>query len=187
MSGKSKDLPQNYTQMLSDSAERRQNSKLYKAEGVTAQDERLSAIVEKGAAELAQLAETGERLTLTDTEAVKARTLLYLRACADTSSLPTWSGLLRSFGMTTRAGYDFRRRRPDHPTTHWLELCHDAFADMLADAALRGLSNTVFSIFVSKARNGWDDTFTLDDLPEEPERKQTAQEIRLKYQDMPDD
>ena len=127
---------QTFPQMVEAGAEQKRQSKLYKAESAQFVDERLSALVGKTAAELATAAEA-KPVSLADTELVKERTILYLKACEASSSFPSVAGLARSMGLSRQALYDCVWRRSPPSTAEWLELCRDSFSDVLSEASLR--------------------------------------------------
>lgn len=143
--------------MVEAGAERRKNSSLYKAQSAEFVDEQLAALVAKTAGELVEAA-TMNPVSLTDTETVKARTVLYLKACETSSSFPSVAGLARSMGLSRQALYDCIQRNSPRETAEWLELCRDAFSDLLSEAALRNNCNNITAIFLQKALYGLRET-----------------------------
>jgi hypothetical protein len=156
-----------YDELVTDLQERK-SPRIYKQEAAQANDEMISRIVRHGAEELEQIAAGGEIVSLSDLKTVKAKTLLYLQACDEASTIPTMGGLARSLGVTSRALNKHRTTHPDSKTATWLELCHDAFADMMAESALRGTVQPVVAIFTLKARSGWRDTITIEPVRTDP-------------------
>lgn len=110
---------------------------------------RKSALVSKTTAELVEAA-TAEAISLTDTETVKARTVLYLKACEASSSFPSVAGLARSMGLSRQAIYDCINRNSPVETAAWLEVVRDAFSDLLSEAALRNNCNNITAIFCKR-------------------------------------
>lgn len=146
-----RNLPaQTFNEMVAAGAERRKNSSLYKIQSAAFVNEQLSALVAKTAGELAEAA-TAEPVSLMDTETVKARTVLYLKSCEASSSFPSVAGLARSMGLSRQALYDCIQRNSPSDTAAWLELCRDAFSDLLSEAALRNNCNNITAIFLQKA------------------------------------
>lgn len=141
---------QTFNEMVEAGTERRKNSSLYKVQAAAFVDEQLAALVSKTTGELVEAATT-DPVSLADTETVKARTILYLKACEASSSFPSVAGLARSMGLSRQALYDCIQRNSPHDTAEWLELCRDAFSDLLSEAALRNNCNGVVSIFLQKA------------------------------------
>lgn len=189
MPNKPKNPPQSYEEMTATGQERRQNSKIYRAESMELSEAKISDIVTLTAAELARLADTDEAISLFDTQEVKRRSILYLRACADTSSIPSFNALARSFGYSREGVNKFRREHPTHETSVWLEMVHDAIADTLADCALHNLSNSVVSIFSLKARDGWKDAYTFETPITQTVlgAEVSAEAIAAKYSELPSD
>lgn len=151
MKNHGKNIPaQTFTEMVESGAERRKNSSLYKIQSSEFVDEQLSALIAKTAGELVTAA-SAEPVFLMDTDAVKTRTVLYLKSCEVSSSFPSIAGLARSMGLSRQALYDTINRNSPKDTAEWLELCRDAFSDLLSEAALRNNCNGVVSIFLQKA------------------------------------
>lgn len=150
-----------YTEMVAD-ADDRKGSRLYRAESSEFVDGQLQELVTMTTQELAQIADRREVIDLDDLPTLQQRTILYCRSCSDSSTIPTFSGLARSLGVSTEGLNDIMRRRPGSPSAEWLRIVHDAFADALANAALRNLTNSIVSIFSLKARSGWKDSLTIE-------------------------
>ncbi|MBO4419662.1 MAG: hypothetical protein J5789_07560 [Oscillospiraceae bacterium] len=153
-----------YPEIVNDLQERK-SPRIYKADNAEFTDQRISDLVRTGTAELARIADGTQAVNLTDTDTVKRRTMIYLRACEEVATIPSMSGLARSFGLSTEALNKHRRQKPNSETSVWLEICHDAFADMMAESALRGTVQPVVAIFTLKARSGWRDTLTIEQAP----------------------
>ena len=189
MPNKPKNPPQSYEEMTAIGQERRQNSRIYRAESMELSEAKISDIVSLTAAELAKLADTGETISLFDTQEVKRRSILYLRSCADTSSIPSFNALSRSFGYSREGVNKFRREHPTHESTRWLDMVHDAIADTLADCALHNLSNSVVSIFALKAQSGWRDSITIETPITQAVlgAEVSAEAIAAKYAELPSD
>lgn len=173
--------PMNYGDMVEQGKTERA-SRVFSVKNRDANDERIAGIVSAGLEQLEAASRVIDTISLNDTKIVKDRTMLYTRACSDAGTLPTFSGLLRSMGMTAAAGYSFITRHDGHPTATWLEMYRDFCGDLLADAALQGATHPVFSIFVEKSRNLWRDSITIETVPQYPlGNQQDPEEIASKY------
>lgn len=183
MKNHGKNVPaQTFSEMVAEGEAKRKGSKLYKAEAAAFVDEQLAALVAKTAGELVEAA-TAEPVSLMDTETVKARTVLYLKSCEASSSFPSVAGLARSMGLSRQALYDCIQRNSPQDTAAWLELCRDAFSDLLSEAALRNNCNNITAIFLQKALYGLKESVEIiakrDDGPLGPLADQKALEQRI--------
>ena len=173
---------QTFNEMVEAGTERRKNSSLYKIQSAAFVDEQLAALVAKTAGELVEVA-TAEPVSLMDTEAVKARTVLYLKACETSSSFPSVAGLARSMGLSRQSLYDCITRNSPVDTAAWLELFRDSCSDILAEAGLRNNCNGVVSIFLQKAlynlRESVEIVAKRDDGPLGPLADKAALEQRI--------
>lgn len=158
---------QSYGEMLDTAESQKKQSKLYRAQSAEFVDERLSSLIAKTAAELAEIADK-EPVSLTDTQRVKERTMVYLRACEESSCIPSISGLAVSMGLSRQAVYDCIWRQSPKATAEWLELCRDTFSNVLAESSLRNDCNPVVSIFLQKAIYGLKETITIEAKQETP-------------------
>ena len=180
---------QTYGEMLSENEEHRGN-RLYKAESSEFVDGQLRELVGMSARELAEIADQREPINIADVATLKERTILYVRACSDTSAVPTFSGLARSVGVSTEALNDHMRRHPNSDSTEWLKIVHDSFADTLATAALRNMTNSIVSIFSLKSRSGWRDNLGVELLTPDTSLISSAVDaatIAARYTELPSD
>lgn len=162
-----RNLPQTYGEMVADGNEKKTN-RLYRAESSDFVDGKLTELVNLTAAELAGIADNAEVVNLNDVNTLKERTILYCRACADSSTIPTFSGFARSCGLSVQGMNEYMRKNPDSESAEWLRIAHDAFADCLAEAAQRNMTNSIVSIFALKARSGWKETVALEAVQHDP-------------------
>jgi len=169
-----RNLPQTYGEMVADNTEKKSN-RLYRAESSDFVDGKLTQLVGATATELAAIADNAEAVNLNDASTLKERTILYCRACADSSTIPTFSGFARSCGLSTQGMNEFMRKHPDSESSEWLRIAHDAFADCLAEAAQRNMVNSIVSIFALKARSGWKETVALEAVQHDPMGQTTEQ------------
>lgn len=181
-----------YDEMIEAGEQQRKTSKLYKAEASRFVDGQLSSLIEKTTTELQEAATTAP-VSLSDINTVKARTILYLRACQEASCFPSISGLARSMGLSRQALYDVMWRRSPSATAAWLEVCRDTFSDILAESALRNNANSITAIFLQKALYGLRETneFVIKseqnmELSDE-NRAELQQTLMEKYAELPED
>lgn len=189
MTNKGKNLPaQSFTEMVEDGEQQRKTSKLYRAASAEFVNEQLSALLQKTTGELAEAA-TAEPVSLQDTEEVKRRTVLYLRACEKASCFPSVSGLARSMGLSRQAIYDTIWRKSPPATAAWLEICRDTFSDILAESALRNNCNSIVSIFLQKAVYGLRESVEViaKTDPDPLGTPVTAEDLSRLYPDLPED
>ena len=149
-----KHLPQNYEEMKTEMLTTKPKSKIYKVEADEHRSDVLSALIDERISELAENTKR-EKISLSDLKAVQEQTLLYMRACAETGSIPSFMGLCRSLGYSRRAIYDCIDRRTYPKTSDWLEMARDTFSDILAESALTNNVNATFAIFCQKAQYLW--------------------------------
>lgn len=179
---------QTFPEMVEDGKAKRAESKLYRAQSVKLTNERVSALVNRTAQELAEAA-TAEPLALRDIEEVKRRTILYLKACQEASVFPSMAGLARSFGMNRRSLYHCIEMKGPAPAAEWLELCRDSFSDILGEASLRNDCNSIAAIFLQKALYGLREQTELVVTPGADERfgvQKSAEQIEAEYAALPE-
>lgn len=161
----------------------RKNS-IYKIEAGEYKEGKLRKLLSVKTAELAVIA-TQEKVSLDDIDTVKARTIVYLRACEETGTFPSSLGLARSLGYSDRALRNWRSYKSDTETARWLEMFNDMCADILNQSALTNNANPVFTMFIDKAMYGFRETNELIITPNtqgyEDEAAYSAEEIRKRY------
>ena len=172
-----RNLPaQSMDEMIESSRQQRQSSKLYKAQSAEFSEMRISELISRTAAQLADAA-TKEPVSLTDTDEVKRRTILYLKACEAAACFPSINGLALSMGLTRQALYDVIWRHNPAATADWLELCRDSFSDILADASLKNNCNNITAIFLQKALYGLRETVEIVAKTENPIGDEISQDV----------
>ena len=171
---KPKNEPQTYETMLT-TAESRKPTKVYRQESGEYVDGAISRLVAMSTEELARICDGIATVTLTDTAAVQTKAVEYLRTCSEAATLPSIGGFCRCLGYSLEGMRQFRIRHPEHPTTQFIELFRDLCSDVLTDAALRNLTNSVYSIFIQKARNGLEDKLTVEAVTNNPVGETTDQ------------
>ena len=187
MPNKGKQNALTYPEMVAVEQGKKTLSKLYRAESAEFVDERLSALIAKTSAELVNVA-TAQRITLADIETVKERTVLYLRACEESATFPSITGLARALGMTRRALYLCIETRSPAPAAEWLELCRDTFSDILAESSLRNNCNGIAAIFIQKAIYGLRESVEIVAGQQDYRfgEQKTADQIAAEYDALPD-
>ena len=158
--------------------EKVKGNRIYKAESLEAASSAISQSVAYALGELKQ-AGTGERVSLDNTEMVKALTEKYLVVCSKTATLPTMSGLARVLGYTRDGIRWHMKNKPSSKTTEWLELFRDLCSDLLAQNALVGSVHPVVSIFLEKACYGLRDNITIETISNDDKynNEPTAEEL----------
>lgn len=165
--------------------EERKASKLFSKDEDAA--ERISELVSNARKELANVP---EKISMRDTETVRKVMDSYMRSCDRTGIIPCKSGAARAMGVSVQGVRSFMVANPDHPTTGFLEIVFDLFSETLNNAALSGLSQPIYSIFLQKAIYGMRDNVTLEIARADNgplHSNVTADEIAGKYAALPDD
>ena len=162
----------------------RRGQTLYKAAD-SKSAERLKTLINASIEECAKYA-TSEKVSLNDIEAVRERSILYIRACEETGVYPSSTGLARALGYTRRSLAYWREQHPESDTGQWLEMMSDTFADVLNQSALNNCCNAIVSIFLSKALYGYKETSELMITPHERlaydrDREYNQEEILARY------
>lgn len=152
----------------------KQDNKSDKAKSLEVATEAISRSVAYALGELKQT-ETVERISLDNTERIKALTEKYMLVCSKTATLPTMSGLARVLGYTRNGLYWHMKNKRDK-TSEWLENFRDLCSDLLAQNSLMGNVNPIVSIFLQKAQYGLRDTVTLETVPYNDDRYNEDQE-----------
>lgn len=182
------------TEAMSESREKglstKRKTSVYKVESGEYQEEKLRELI---AANIPQLVEVAsrEKVSLEDIDTVKARTIVYLRACEETGTFPSSIGLARSLGYSDRALRNWRNYKSDTETARWLEMFNDMCADILNQSALKNNANSIFAMFIDKAMYGFVDKSELVLTPSNPGYEETvysAEDIRQRYMvDVPEE
>lgn len=182
----SKNLPQTYEDAV-ESCEKQRASKIYKTESLELTDARIGEQIGRSIEELESIV-GGKNIPITDTARLQAQTILYLKACQKTSTMPSMSGLSRSCGRTRQGFYNFMQKNPSHPSTVWLQEFSDTCLDLLQNASLRNDVNTICGIFIMKSMFGlregielYSPTSTLTN-----DEQLTPEEIARKYGYLPE-
>jgi hypothetical protein len=161
----------------------RRGQSIYKKESGEYQEEKLKDLIALNLNELGELA-TKERVALEDVNEVKKRSVIYLRACQETSTFPSSLGLARSLGYSDRALRHWRSKQPNTETAQWLEIFNDMCADILSQSALKNNANNIMAIFLNKALYEMRETSELVVTPNARELdtvEYSAEDIRARY------
>lgn len=130
-------------------------------------DRQITAIVSDGAERLSTMP---KKCNIDNTTEVIKRTENYVQQCAAISKLPSIKGLCVALGISSRTFYNWINQHPSHPTTEYLELAKDIFADLLEEAGLNNAVNNISSIFILKSQHQYQETnnITLQAMPTAP-------------------
>lgn len=162
----------------------RRGQSIYKQQSGEYQEDKLRDLITASIDELSSVA-TKERISLNDIFEVKKRTILYLRACQETSTFPSIMGLARSMGYSRRALNYWRQRYPQSETGAWLDIVADLCSDILSQSALKNNANGIMAIFLNKALYEMRETSELIvkpssmDIPGDTDF--SAEDIRKRY------
>lgn len=126
-------------------------------------------------------------ISLADTAAVQVTAEAYVDSCIRTPILPTRSGLSLALGHSRIAIFDFMKRNPGHKTSVYLQKLFDSFSEALDHAALSGVTQPVYSIFVQKSVYGRVDNPQFDELSDVPEPEPDVDEIARRYDWLPEE
>lgn len=94
--------------------------------------------------------ESRGRVDLHDTEAVREVAQSYLRRCQDTGSIPTVMSLAANLGVSRQWLNRFVSENPTHPTTQYIEILKELFADCLTQAGFGRYVSESLTIFILK-------------------------------------
>ena len=157
--------PQTVPEMIeAQTIAKREKSRIYKVESAEFQKTELAALINKTAAELVD-AVKNEKICISNTEAIQRQTVLYLKSCEESGTFPSMNGLARALGYSRRALYWEIDHRSTPATADWLEVCRDAFSDVLTESALKNNCNSIVSIFINKAVYGLRESVELIATP----------------------
>lgn len=164
---KGKRTAQTTTEMVSDivASKEKQMSRtrgqgLYPRERNEQVENTITKLVGMSFEEMSEFA-TSEHISLTDTDELKRRTLIYLKACELNAVFPSVLGLARALGYSRQELVNWQSKHPGTETARWLNVFSDMCADTLAQSALTKNTDGVVTIFLSKAVYGFVDTSNL--------------------------
>ncbi len=126
-----------------------------------------------------------EKISLSDLAKVKQAAETYLEECCRDGFLPTVRGMSARLGLSRNAVYDYQRNHPGSEFSNFLDDFSDLCGELTMQAALEGSVNVVAAIFTAKARAGWRDTYTIENVPPaDPEPSLTPEQIAEKYENL---
>ena len=162
------DLVENKEKQMS----RSRGQALYPKERTEIVDDTITRLVGMGFEQMGEFA-TAEHISLADTNELKKRTLIYLKACEQNAVFPSVSGLARVLGYSRRELNNWMTKHQGTETAKWLDSFSDMCAETLHQAALTKHTSEITTIFLSKALYGLTETSNLvlsqrpPDLPNE--------------------
>ena len=175
------------TDMISKKEENLSNNRESNCYKVVADKHKQSKLKELLYCKLPQAVDFAEkkRISLEDIEELQARTIIYLRLCAETGTFPSSSGLARSIGYTDHTFRNWRNYKPDTPTGQWLQMFNEMCGEILYESALTNNVNPTYAMFVNKSLRGYIDRSELLLTPNTPppseEEIYSAEDIRKRY------
>lgn len=167
------------SEMIEYGKQKKTSSSVYKGEVMELTDNAIKTIVTRGLAEIVNADK--QKIDLNDPNMVKAVSKSYIKACADTATLPSVAGLARALGVTRSTLYFWMKRR-DTETGQWLLMCQDLFSDLLSDGALKNNVNPIVSIFLQKAQFGLrDNAIDIPQSQDDEYYEENSNEYKDKY------
>ena len=139
------------------------NSMIYSKE--IGSGEKIGLIVSSIADDIANV---GEKIEFRNTALVKETTMRYLRSCSRVGAIPSKIGLARACGCSRKAFDKFIQRNPEHPTSEFLQIVIDGFAEANMEAGQSGSCHPIFAMFVLKAMYGLRENDPLPQLADNP-------------------
>lgn len=122
---------------------------IYKAESDRLRAEAVGRDLE-GKILLLQDVESRGRVNMQDTDAVKEVAADYMERCRAGGLVPTVMGLSASLGVSRQWLNRFCSENPSHPTTRFIEVLKEVFADCLTQAGFGRYISESLSIFILK-------------------------------------
>lgn len=124
-------------------------SKVYKELSDEHKGEQIAQSISSKALSLKQ-AINAPKVDLSNTAEVQGRTFEYLEACSLSSCFPSVMGLSGALGCSRQNLHRWLLSHPGHPTTDFVNMAKDSFADILTNASLYNNANAVQAIFQLK-------------------------------------
>ena len=124
-------------------------SKVYKELSDEHKGEQIAQSVSSKALSLKQ-AINAPKVDLSNTEEVQVRVFEYLEACSIAACFPSVMGLSGALGCSRQNLNRWLLSHPGHPTTDFVNMAKDSFADILTNASLYNNANAVQAIFQLK-------------------------------------
>lgn len=124
-------------------------SKVYKELSDEHKGEQIAQSISSKALSLKQ-AINAPKVDLSNTEEVQVRVFEYLEACSIAACFPSVMGLSGALGCSRQNLNRWLLSHPGHPTTDFVNMAKDSFADILTNASLYNNVNAVQAIFQLK-------------------------------------
>lgn len=103
------------------------------------------------------------RVNFYDLDDVKARTMTYLKACAESGTFPSVQGVASfAYGVSRRAIYAHMQQHPESEFSQYFDLVRELIADVVANAALKRDADNAMAIFILKNNHGFSDRIELE-------------------------
>lgn len=122
---------------------------IYKAESDRLRAEAVGRDLE-GKIILLQDVESRGRVNMQDTDAVKEVAADYMERCRAGGLVPTVMGLSAALGVSRQWLNRFCNENPSHPTTRFIEVLKEVFADCLTQAGFGRYISESLTIFILK-------------------------------------
>lgn len=155
-----------YSEMVTMETEKK-GSRIYKEEAGEYVDTQISDRVARIGGEFLKSA-TAEPVSLRDLPDIQKRTMAYLSACQEASSIPSLQGLARALGLSRQAVYDCLQRESPAEAARWLGMFRDCCSDILQESSLRNDCNSIVAIFIQKSQYQWRESLEIVTTPALP-------------------
>ena len=127
----------------------------------------------------------GKKIKLADTKQVIRTLDRYLKSCERIGAIPNKSGFAVACGTNRNAFTRFAAAHPEHPTTKFLEVVFESFADINVQAGQSGSCHPIFAMFVLKALYQMRENDKVEQPAENPLGEITdTSELMKKYAEM---
>ena len=165
---------------------------IYKAESDRLRAEAVGRDLE-GKILLLQDVESRGRVNMQDTDAVKEVAADYMERCRAGGLVPTVMGLSAALGVSRQWLNRFCSENPSHPTTRFIEVLKEVFADCLTQAGFGRYISESLSIFILKNTASMADKVELEasantaplgeSISQEPSEEPVARAVVLDDED----
>lgn len=156
---------------------------IYKAQSDALKAKAMAADI-NGKISLLQESDNRGRVDLNDRQRVKEITFAYMEQCGKAGVFPTVLGLATSLGISRRWLNMYMQIHPQSPTTEFLEVVKDAFADIMSNAALFRNADTATTIFILKNCAGFVDKVEIEAAPAHRDELVSQEELEKRIVDL---
>lgn len=127
----------------------------------------------------------GKKIRLADTSQMIRTLDRYLKSCERIGAIPNKSGFAVACGCGRDAFVKFTQRHPEHPTTKFLEVVFESFADINVQAGQSGSCHPIFAMFILKSLYKMRENDKVEEPIESPLGEITdTEELMKKYADI---